>query len=124
MLFRRVTILFLMLAIVSANFTQLFIYAGFTVNQKYIASTLCENRARPWLHCNGKCYLMKKIKQAEEKERSEERQTQKSLFQEVFFAASTTIKFHNHLLRIIATPYRFSESIVLPYAIFHPPQAA
>jgi hypothetical protein len=111
-----------MLAIVSANFTQLFIYAGFSVNQKYIASALCENRNKPWLHCNGKCYLMKKIKQAEDKEKSEERQTQKSLFQEVFFATAIPIKFHNYLLQVIATPYHSAVQSVQPGSIFRPPQ--
>jgi hypothetical protein len=122
MLFRRVILLFLMLAIVSANFTQLFVFAGFSLNQKYIASSLCENRSRPWLHCNGKCYLMKKIRQAEEKEKSEERQTQKSLFQEVFFAAALPIKFHNELLQIIATPYHSTQQTVQPGVIFQPPR--
>lgn len=111
-----------MLAILSAGFTQLYVFAGFSLNQKYIASTLCENRDKPWMHCNGKCYLAKKIKQAEEKERSEERQTQKSLFQEVFFAASATIQFHNQLLQIIATPYHSTVQSVQPGGIFQPPR--
>ena len=34
------------------------------------------------LHCNGKCYLAKKIRQAEEKEKRDESQSQKSRFQE------------------------------------------
>lgn len=122
MFIRRAVVLFLMLAVLSANFAQLFVFAGFSANQKYIASTLCENRARPWLHCNGKCYLMKKIKQAEQKEHSDERQTQKSLFQEVFFAAQSTIQFHSTLLRVIATPYHFSVQSVQPGVIFQPPQ--
>jgi hypothetical protein len=29
---------------------------------------LCENKAKPVMQCKGKCYLKKKIKQAEEKE--------------------------------------------------------
>lgn len=119
---RRITILLLIVAVLSANFAQLFVFAGFSANQKYIATTLCENRARPWLHCDGKCYLMKKIKQAEEKEQSNERQTQKSMLQEVFFAAATTIKFHNQLLQIIATPYHAGTTTAQPGVIFQPPR--
>lgn len=81
-MFKRFLALLLIVLIVSANFTRLFIYAGYQVNQKYIAAKLCENRDKPWLNCNGRCYLMKKIKQAEDKERSTERQIQKSLFQD------------------------------------------
>jgi len=33
-------------------------------NKEYIASVLCENRDKPALACNGKCYLEKQIKRA------------------------------------------------------------
>lgn len=119
---RRITILLLIVAVLSANFAQLFVYAGFAANQKYITSTLCVNRGKPWLHCNGQCYLMKKMKQADEKERSDERQTQKSMLQEVFFATATTITFHSKLLQVIATPYHSHVLSVQPGVIFQPPQ--
>jgi len=124
MMLRRVVSLLLLVAVISANFSRLFVYAGFGINQKYIAANLCENRSKPWLHCNGKCYLMKKVKQAEEKEKSEERQTQKSLFQDSDFVATALLKFHASLLRIVATPYHYSFQSPNPGAIFRPPQAA
>jgi len=31
-------------------------------NYDYIATVLCENRDKPYLECNGKCYLEKQIK--------------------------------------------------------------
>lgn len=34
----------------------------YNVNKEYIASVLCENRDKPELACNGKCYLNKKLK--------------------------------------------------------------
>lgn len=36
----------------------------YNVNKEYIASVLCENRNKPELACNGKCYLNKKIKES------------------------------------------------------------
>jgi hypothetical protein len=33
-------------------------------NYDYIASVLCENRDRPYLECNGKCYLEKQLKKS------------------------------------------------------------
>lgn len=122
-MFRRVISLFLLLAVVSANFSRLFVYAGFGINQKYIASNLCENRSKPWMHCNGRCYLMKKIKQAEEKEKSDERQTQKSLFQESYFVVSSEIKFYAQLLQVVVTPYRSNFQTPNFGVIFRPPQA-
>lgn len=73
----RLIAIILLLALVSANLSGFFIYAEFKANQKYIAAALCENRDRPQLHCNGKCYLMKKLKDAEEKEKKQEQEAQK-----------------------------------------------
>ncbi|AOW20242.1 hypothetical protein [Urechidicola croceus] len=33
----------------------------YNMNKEYIVSALCENRNKPELACNGKCYLDKKI---------------------------------------------------------------
>jgi hypothetical protein len=112
----------LIAAVISGSFSRLFIYAGFELNQKYIAANLCENRDKPWLHCNGKCYFMKKIKQAEEKEKSEENQSQKDHLQETYFQSAQAVKFHTHLLQLINTPYLTGVTIGLNNTIFHPPQ--
>jgi len=45
--------------------------AYFHVNRTYIAKVLCENRDRPKLNCNGKCYLAKKLKQQQDKKDKE-----------------------------------------------------
>lgn len=39
--------------------------ASFLSNQDYIAANLCENRARPEMHCNGKCHLRKQLDRQE-----------------------------------------------------------
>jgi len=80
-MFRAIIAHILIFTTLTANFSQLFVYAGFELNQKYIVSALCVNRDKPQLHCNGKCYLMLKVKQAEEKEKSRERENQRNLFQ-------------------------------------------
>lgn len=45
--------------------------AYFKLNREYIAKVLCENRKRPELHCDGKCFLAKKLKQQQEKQDKE-----------------------------------------------------
>ena len=32
-------------------------------NYDYIATVLCENKDKPYLECNGKCYLQKQLKE-------------------------------------------------------------
>ncbi|TKT85696.1 hypothetical protein FDK13_33580 [Dyadobacter frigoris] len=45
--------------------------AYFHVNRAYIAKVFCENRNRPALLCNGKCYLAKLLKKQQEKKDKE-----------------------------------------------------
>jgi hypothetical protein len=112
----------LITTLVCSTFQRYFVYAGFELNQKYIASKLCVNRDKPWLHCNGKCYFMRKLKQAEDRERSEEGQSQKSLIQQVFHSKPLAVKFHTHILQVMPVP---NSKVALPQVylpIFRPPQ--
>jgi hypothetical protein len=68
---KRITIWLLIFAVFAANFSLVFVYAGFKLNQQYIAENLCVNRFKPSLHCNGKCYFMRKVKQAEENDKKQ-----------------------------------------------------
>lgn len=45
----------------------------FKINQVEIATELCENKTKPEMHCEGKCYLEKQIK-ADEKSHTDDRQ--------------------------------------------------
>ena len=77
-MFKRTVVILLLITLVGSNLSAYFIYAGFEVNQKELAEKFCENKSRPWMHCNGKCYLMKKLKAAEEKEKKQERDSQRT----------------------------------------------
>ena len=49
--------------------------AGFTIywklNQSYISQILCENKDKPQMHCNGKCYLKKQLNKVDEERANE-----------------------------------------------------
>jgi hypothetical protein len=112
----------LIVTVIAANFSRLFVYAGFELNRNYIAAHLCQNLDKPWLHCNGKCYFIKKVKQADEKEKTSERQSQKNLFQEAIFIQKLNSVFYPSALYVMTVP---NEHIVLPLVrlpIFQPPQ--
>jgi hypothetical protein len=44
---------------------------NFYLNQKSLAKTFCENKDKPEMKCNGKCYLAKKLKQIAQEEQEE-----------------------------------------------------
>jgi hypothetical protein len=119
---KQLTAWLLIFSVLTVNYSRLFVYAGFKLNQNYIATRLCENRDKPLLHCNGRCYLMKKIKQAEEKQNNAECEAQKNLLQEAWCEHHAQVKFYTKLLRIVIDPYR-QVALQKGYdTIFRPPQ--
>jgi hypothetical protein len=50
------------------TFSRELLVVDFTLNQAAITARFCVNKARPALHCDGKCYFAKKLKQQEERE--------------------------------------------------------
>jgi hypothetical protein len=119
---KRIAVVLLIVSLIGSNFSRFFIYAGFELNHKYIAENLCINRDKPWLHCNGKCYFMRKIKEAQEKDQNNEAQAQKNLFQEAFIIKPATIKFHTQLLQVIPVPNNRVDLPQVHLPIFQPPQ--
>ncbi|GAB4011923.1 hypothetical protein GCM10028808_26770 [Spirosoma migulaei] len=47
------------------------VIAHYQLNKEYIARVLCENRDKPQLHCNGQCYLAKRLKAQQDKQDKE-----------------------------------------------------
>lgn len=47
------------------------IIAHYNLNRDYIARVLCENRDRPQLHCDGKCFLAKRLKAQQDRQDKE-----------------------------------------------------
>ena len=58
----RLTVIFAVIAsLFSQNLINLEVALTYRLNHKYISTTLCENRNKPCMHCNGKCYLRKQL---------------------------------------------------------------
>ena len=97
--------------------------AWYSINKKYIASTLCINRYKPQLKCNGKCFLAKKIKEAEKNQEENSGGELKQWAETVPCTAYTTgfeIKAI-HQQKVYSTTAPASYSFVTGNSIFHPP---
>lgn len=103
------------------------LYLDFEIRRDYIVANLCENRNRPQLNCNGKCYLAKRIA---ETKKQEERQAEQNYMASLIYQVMDT-REHNYFS--VPTPvfeiplnhffnYKspFSASSVVD-DIFHPP---
>ena len=124
---KRITIWLLIFAVFIANFSTAFVYLGFKLNQQYIAQHLCVNRYKPSIHCNGHCYFMQKIKQAED---NEKKQTAKnssvrleiSFFQEPFRVSFLEpVLLENHKIRFSNFNYQYTSHYL--DSIFRPPKS-
>lgn len=59
-----------MLVILLQTFSRFVVEADYFLNKNYIAEVLCLNKQKPAMHCNGKCYLSKKLKEQEKQEQA------------------------------------------------------
>jgi hypothetical protein len=64
-------IYFLLSLLLLQNSGRIAVMVWFEVNQPEIARTLCENRNRPELHCDGQCILAQKLKAVEQREKQQ-----------------------------------------------------
>jgi len=88
-MFKQLTVLFIMLAFLMQMFNKIFIVTEYFTNTASFAKN-CENKAKPQLHCNGKCQMMKKLNQEEKKDQqNSERKSYKDevLSSKIFFGA-------------------------------------
>lgn len=49
------------------------IFLHYEFNKDFITANFCENKARPAMHCNGKCHLSKQLAKAAEKPATSEK---------------------------------------------------
>lgn len=123
-MFKKITATILLLAFVSQTFAGPFVMLDYYLNTAAYAKN-CINKARPKMHCNGKCQAMKKIQEEEKKEQqSAERKAEgkfqqvlssKSFFCTVSLAGAVTAKKYP----LFNNKHTYQRSL----AIFHPPQA-
>ncbi len=119
---RYTTALFLLAAIAAQTFYQAVVVLDYYTNTASFALR-CENKARPAMHCNGKCQMMKKLKEEEKKEKQnpgrrtdnrEQTLSSKSFFATLHFYLSPSLPNPSATLQ----PGR---PIDRAYPVFHPP---
>ena len=106
--------------------SKMFIYFSFKINQDYIAKNLCENRTKPVLKCNGKCQLVKKLKEAEKEEQNQPSQIQKQkvelLYCHNFLHLKMCRNYSTEMQLTLFSHYAFQYSSSYHTEIFRPPK--
>jgi len=121
-MFKLITATILFTAFAAQTFYGSVVVLDYFANTSSYAKS-CINKARPKLHCNGKCQMMKKLKEAEKKEQQNTEQR----------SAKTQVLSSRSFFWLLIIPSRSSEKI-LPHEtaactvkpmlpVFHPPKA-
>lgn len=102
------------------------VLAWYHLNKTYISQELCENRAMPEMHCDGKCILAQKLKKAEAK-RQEEPVPITEINNEIApcLIEANTKSISTYLLALYsnALPPHSMYDHTWSLRIFHPPQS-
>ncbi|HLX67058.1 MAG TPA: hypothetical protein VKR41_08675 [Puia sp.] len=125
MFFRRTAAFLLLLVFFAQAFSRYLVVADYYVNTSaYIES--CINKDRPWMHCNGRCQLCKKLHQQAggEDKQSAERRSGNNGDEALYSSSSLTDLTALHLLS--PTDLQYSElsagkPVGMPRTFFHPP---
>jgi len=125
MLIHRTSAFLLILAFFAQAFSRYLIVADYYVNTSAYMEN-CVNKERPWMHCNGRCQLCKKLHQ---QNNSEDKQTperksgnngNETLYSSSSFAGFTGLR----LVALINLQYPESpggKPVGRPRTLFHPP---
>lgn len=123
----RVIVFILLACVISTYFSRDIAIAGFDLNQKYIAEKMCENKDKPWMHCNGRCYLMKKVKQAEDNEKKQANRDLRNNLQAFYYLLPSTTIQKSYLKDTIAQRFKihYTSCYTNQYnsSIFRPPKS-
>lgn len=120
----------LLLACVSYQFVaKMGIMVWYEVNKDYVAEELCENKDKPQLHCNGKCYLNKQIAKVDAPTKDKDgvqlpKKTEKTEFNVFFSTAELQLSFTDYTanIRSYYDNYIPPRGIQPLFSVFHPPQ--
>ncbi len=124
-MFRYITAILLTISFAAQTFQQAVIVVGYYTNTASYAKA-CENKAKPMMHCNGKCQMMKKLQEEERRDQqSPERKLENKV--EVVSSKSFFAGDLSHCLSIPGIVVNFFQCAALQHrsiSVFHPPSFA
>lgn len=121
-MFKKLIIFCLLLSFSGQTFANNFFQLSYRMNRAAFEQK-CINKYKPWLHCNGKCQLMKKLIEKEKKDQeNNDRKPEAPAF--VYcenlnpWMPAAMIIFSKKTSHQISSPSLAERS----YSIFHPPR--
>lgn len=105
------------------NFSKVYIFVQFKINQNYIAKNVCVKKDVPNNCCKGSCHLQKQLDKDEKKQSSSGNNYKEKNELELFSQKHlTTSLLFNVTVNEINTSYLFTVPKGQFNPVFHPPQ--
>jgi len=113
----------LLLSMLGQTFSRYIVVLDYRLNKTFIAKNLCENKDRPEMKCEGKCYLCKRLKKEDKKDQDNPERKGENKFELISIEQGYLMTHPFRTVRLVEYPY-FQEMISNSYAtsFFHPPQ--
>jgi len=120
---KPIAAIILMLLFSAQTFSKWMWVLDYQLNKDYIAKTLCINKEKPKLHCNGKCQLAKKLAAEESSNKPSGNDAPKQFFYSFFFKQDLqTLSVSSSAVRQYWSAFYLLKPYTSPSAtIFHPP---
>src|ERR1700712_5525317 len=121
-MFKQITAGILLVAISLQILNRAVIYIDYYTNTAAFAKN-CVNKARPKMHCNGKCQMMKKLQEQEKKD--SQVPERKSFNDEIISSKSffASVNYFSSDIHLTYNPFRECSTTQMPRSFFHPPGA-
>jgi hypothetical protein len=124
LLYRQIIALLFLTAFLAQSLSKPFIIVDYYTNTGKYAKN-CENKARPKMHCNGKCQMMKKLQEEEKKDQENQERKSENKNEVVLSSKSFFISDPNYSIRFIKRLYPTLQSpkeTDCSFEVFHPPR--
>lgn len=119
-MFKKQHIALLLFALVSIKTLLVpVVYLDFELRKEYIIKNLCENRFKPQLHCDGKCYLAKRLQKVAENDARNETEKQTDGFKKIIEDTFEEIDFSFTRLLSMTEPDRLYSTFQSPLSPAH-----
>ena len=115
----------LLITFTAQTFNQGLYYLDYAIDRASYEKN-CVNKARPMLQCKGKCQLMKKIREQEEKEKKQAPELKLASKSETISSRSFFAEYNPVWLVLTRYTYATGDAglpIDQPSAFFHPPNS-
>ena len=117
---KRVTAIFFVFIFLLQLAVSFSYVVWYEVNKTSVATELCVNTDNPELHCDGKCYLKKKISPTQE-DATQESTTDTTCFQFMFFNDLNEFNFYTDYI-LLHNGFLSEEPIHISFRLTQPPE--